>query len=62
VVTVSDKPNAAVEQIDPNADGCPWCGKSRIWKGRHAAAKHPEKWESFKDYYEQNWKNEWVEP
>jgi len=37
-----------IEEIDPNADRCPWCRKTRIWKGRHAAAQHPEDWEAFK--------------
>jgi len=51
-----------VQKIDPNADRCPWCGGPRIWKGRHAAAQHPDRWDEFKNYFDQNWKNEWVEP
>jgi len=38
-------------EVDPEADWCPWCGNVRRWKGRHAAAKHPEKWQQFKDEY-----------
>lgn len=55
----------AVSQIDPNADRCPWCGaiSVRRWKGRHAAAQHPEEWEAFKNYYERENQSstEWVE-
>lgn len=37
--------------VDPEADRCPWCGEVRRWKGRHAAAVHPEKWEAFKTVF-----------
>ncbi len=60
--TDGGRSDTAVAHVDPDADRCPWCNSVRKWKGRHAAAKHPEKWEAFKDYFEQNWKNEWVEP
>jgi len=43
-----------IEEIDPNADRCPWCGKTRIWKGRHAAAQHPEEWKAFKNHFERD--------
>lgn len=53
-----------VTEIDPNADRCPWCGKTRIWKGRHAAAQHPAEWEEFKNYFEKDVSGSvtWKEP
>jgi len=52
-----------ISEIDPDANWCPWCHSVRRWKGRHAAAKHPEEWESFKSHFEQkSGKTEWVKP
>lgn len=53
-----------IEEIEPNADWCPWCGKVRGWKGRHAAAKHPEEWEAFKNYFQKDVSSSvtWREP
>ena len=43
-----------IEEVDPGAEWCPWCGNTRMWKGRHAAAQHPEEWETFKNYFTRN--------
>lgn len=53
-----------IQNIDPDATWCPWCRGVRRWKGRHAAAKHPEKWEAFKDYFEKKTgtTTTWVKP
>lgn len=42
-----------VSDVDPEADRCPWCDSWPIlrWKGRHAAAKHPEEWAAFKEHF-----------
>jgi hypothetical protein len=52
-----------LSQIDPNDNPCPFCGNAKIWKGRHASAQHPKRWEAFKNYFERtNGSARWVEP
>lgn len=41
-----------IADVDPDAEWCPWCGGTRVWKGRHAAAQHPDEWETFKNHFD----------